>query len=40
MSELSRGSVLRGSDQVNRLILWMKAERRVLFSALEGDFQD
>jgi len=29
---------LLGSDQVNWLILWMKAEKRGPFSALEGPF--
>jgi len=30
---------LPGSDQVKRLFFWMKAEKRGLFSALEGHFQ-
>ena len=33
------GTCLLESDQVNWLILWMKSERRELFSALEGHFQ-
>ncbi len=32
-------SGLLGSDQFNWLILWMNAERRGLFSALEGHFR-